>query len=132
MALQIIYDEIYKHKHNKTPILAIYIDLSKAYDTILHNKLLHKLKHDFNFTNDTLEFIVSYFEDRQQTTHPQHATSTTQTITHGIPQGSTLSTTYFLLHINDIIKIVPGSHVYTFADDTTLIVAVKHSKHYRT
>jgi hypothetical protein len=70
MALQIIYDEIYKHKHKKTPILAIYIDLSKAYAT----KLLHKLKHDFNLTSDTLEFIASYFVNRQQTTHTQHAT----------------------------------------------------------
>jgi hypothetical protein len=50
---------------------------------------------------------ASYFENQQQTTHTQHATSTTQTITHGIPQGSTLSTTFFLLYINDIIKTAP-------------------------
>jgi hypothetical protein len=49
----------------------------------------------------------------------------THTITHGIPQGSTLSTTFFLLYINDIVKTVPDSHVYTFADDTTLIVQAK-------
>ena len=45
-----------------------------------------------------------------------------QTITHGIPQGSTLSTTFFLLYINDIIRTTPDSKVYTYADDTTLTI----------
>jgi len=45
-----------------------------------------------------------------------------QTITHGVPQGSTLSTTLFLLYINDIFRTVPNSKVYTYADDTTLII----------
>ena len=44
-----------------------------------------------------------------------------KTITHGIPQGSTLSTTFFLLYINDIINTVQ-SKVYTYADDTTLVI----------
>jgi hypothetical protein len=68
---------------------------------------------------------ISKTGSKPRTHNTQHQP---QTITHGIPQGSTLSTTFFLLDINDIIKTV----VYTFADDTPLIVAVKHSKHYRT
>ena len=48
-----------------------------------------------------------------------------RTITHGIPQGSTLSTTFFLLYINNIIQTVPKSTVYTYADDTTLIVTAE-------
>ena len=126
MALQTILNKIYKHRTDKTPVLAIYVDLSKAYDTISHSKLLHKLKHQFNFTENTLNFltfIASYFQNRQQTTHTQHAISSNRIITDGIPQGSTLSTTFFLLYINDIIKTVPNSDVYTFADDTTLIIS---------
>ena len=76
----------------------------------------------FNFSTHTTNFFNSYFHNRQQSTHTQHAKSKTQTITHGIPQGSTLSTTLFLLYINDIIKTTPNSKVYTFADDTTLII----------
>ena len=122
-ALQSIINNIFKHKHHRHPILAIYIDLSKAYDTVSHEKLLHKLKHNFNFAADTVAFIASYFHNRRQTTHTQHAESQPQTITHGIPQGSTLSTTFFLLYINDIIQTVPSSTVYTYADDTTLIIS---------
>jgi hypothetical protein len=98
------------------------VDLSKAYDTISHERLLDKLRHTFNFTEHTTTFFSTYFRNRQQSTHTQHAQSEFQTITHGIPQGSTLSTTFFLLYINDIIRTVPNSKVYTYADDTTLII----------
>ena len=121
-ALQTIINRIHKHKSDKQPLLAIYIDLSKAYDTISHERLLNKLRHNFNFTSDTTAFFATYFRNRTQSTHTQHAQSKTQTITHGIPQGSTLSTTFFLLYINDIIKTTPRSKVYTYADDTTLVV----------
>jgi hypothetical protein len=122
VALQAISNKIHKHKSDRQPLLAIYIDLSKAYDTISHKRLLHKLRHNFNFTATTTAFFASYFRNRTQSTHTQHAQSKTQTITHGIPQGSTLSTTFFLLYINDIIKTTPNSKVYTYADDTTLII----------
>jgi len=101
LALQTILNKIHKHKSQRHPLLAIYVDLSKAYDTISHAKLLHKLRHDFNFTEATTTFFSTYFQNRQQTTHTQNAQSRMQTITHGIPQGSTLSTTFFLPYIND-------------------------------
>jgi hypothetical protein len=121
-ALQTIFDNLFKYKNAKEPALAIYIDLSKAYDTVSHTKLCTKLKDDFNFDKNTVDFFRSYLRNRQQSTHTQYAQSKTQTITHGIPQGSTLSTTFFLLYINDIIQTVPDSKVYTYADDTTLII----------
>ena len=126
LALQTIIDQLLRHIKQKHPTLAVYIDLSKAYDTVSHSKLLHKLRHDFNFTEQTVAFFASYFRNRQQSTHTQHAQSDTQMITHGIPQGSTLSTTFFLLYINDIIKTVPSSTVYTYADDTTLIITAQN------
>jgi hypothetical protein len=122
LALQTVLNRIHRNVHLRKPTLAVYVDLSKAYDTISHEKLLHKLQHEFNFTPDTVAFFASYFRNRQQSTHTQHAQSKTETITHGIPQGSTLSTTFFLLYINDIIKTVPNSKVYTYADDTTLVI----------
>ena len=125
LALQTIIDQLHRHIKQKEPTLAIYIDLSKAYDTVSHTRLLHKLRHDFNFTEPTVAFFASYFRNRQQSIHTQHAQSRTQTITHGILQGSILSTTFFLLYINDIIKTVPDPTVYTYADDTTLIIATK-------
>ena len=80
------------------------------------------MKHECNFTNETTDFFKSYFQNRKQTTHTQHAESDIQTITHGIPQGSTLATTCYLIYTNDITNEVPESNIYTFADDTTDIV----------
>ena len=125
LALKTILNTIYASTKQRNYNLAIYVDLSKAYDTISHAILIHKLQHEFNFDPDTTAFFASYFTNRQQTTHTQHAQSKTATITHGIPQGSTLSTTLFLLYINNIIQTVPNSRVYTYADDTTMLIAAK-------
>jgi len=127
LALQAIINEIHKSKTNKQPVLAIYVDLSKAYDTVSHEKLINKLRTEFNFSDDTATFFEWYFKNRHQSTHTTHAQSDMQVITHGIPQGSTLSTTLFLLYINNIISTVQ-SKVYTYADDTTLIVTVENIK----
>ena len=125
LALQTIINKLQNCKTRKQATTAIYIDLSKAYDTVSHQKLIDKLEHNFSFTPNTISYIKSYFKDRPQSTHTQNAISRTQTITNGIPQGSTLSTTFFLLYINDIIKTVPRSDVYTYADDTTLIISTE-------
>ena len=122
LALQAVLNDIHERKRKHQPILAIYVDLSKAYDTVSHPKLLQKLQQEFNFAPITTKFFSSYFKNRQQETHTKNATSKTREITHGIPQGSTLSTTLFLLYINNIINTVPKSKVYTYADDTTLII----------
>ena len=68
-ALQSVINNIYKHTTKYKPTIAIYVDLSKAYDTISHTKLLHKLQHEFNFNLDTLEFFKTYFQNRQQSVH---------------------------------------------------------------
>jgi len=128
MALQTILDELNKHVKNHQPTLAIYLDLSKAYDTISHQKLLYKLNNNFNFDEHTTEFLTSYLTNRTQETHTDHAKSKSQTITHGIPQGSTLSTTFFLLYINDIWTTANHSNVYTYADDTTLTITAPDLK----
>jgi hypothetical protein len=109
VALQTILDDLHENKSKHKPTLAIYVDLSKAYDTVSHKKLMHKLEHEFNFDKDTIQFFNSYFTNRKQSTHTQHAESEMKTITHGIPQGSTLSCTFFLLYINNIIQTVPDS-----------------------
>ena len=69
LALQTIINNIHKHKTKHRFTLAIFVDLSKAYDTISHAKLLHKLRHEFNFSEETTAFFASYFQRREQSTH---------------------------------------------------------------
>lgn len=128
LALQAVINDLHRSRKEKRPVLAIYVDLSKAYDTVSHPKLIQKLQQEFNFSQEATQFFSSYFRNRQQETHTQNAKSATRTITHGIPQGSTLSTTLFLLYINNIIHTVPNSKVYTYADDTTLIITADNTQ----
>ena len=121
-ALQTILNRIHTDIKQKHPTLAIYVDLSKAYDTISHTKLIHKLKEEFNFSTRSVAFFRSYLHNRTQSLYTQQAASSFQTITHGIPQGSTLSTTLFLLYINNIIRIVRDTqsviHTSTYTQTT--------------
>ena len=75
LALQTIIDRAITHTEKHNPTLAIYIDLSRAYDTISHTKFINKLKHEFNFLPETLQFFASYFRNRKQSLHTQNAQS---------------------------------------------------------
>ena len=72
MTLQAVINNI---KASKKACLAIFIDLSKAYDTVSHSKLLEKLKNNFNFNASTISFFKSYLSRRTQSLHTQHAPS---------------------------------------------------------
>jgi hypothetical protein len=123
LALLSTLNYIHDNTNKRKPTMAIYLDLSKAFDTISHETLLHKLKETFNFSTTTLQFFSSYFKNRLQATYTEHSRSDLQTVTHGIPQGSTLSTTLFLLYINDILSATQEGKLTTYADDTTLAIA---------
>ena len=103
MALQAVINNIYSNtKPSNTkipkPTVAVYVDLSKAYDTIEHSKLIDKLQTEFNFTPSTVQFFRTYFQSRQQSTHTQHSQSTTQTITHGTTRINTFNHLLSPLH----------------------------------
>eukprot|EP00732_Lithocolla_globosa_P005086 Lithocolla_globosa_v1_NODE_5025_length_1317_cov_8.157686.p1 type:complete len:327 gc:universal NODE_5025_length_1317_cov_8.157686:268-1248(+) len=121
LALHTILDHLLQSTSKQQPTIAIFIDLTKAYDTISHTKLLDKLQHSYNFDPTTLALFTSYFTNRRQSTHTPYAHSSFQTITTGIPQGSTLSTTLFLLYINDIHLSTTHGQDYLYADDITYI-----------
>ena len=116
-----VLDRIHRRRSRRKPTLAIYVDLSKAYDTISHDKLYI----NFSTSSTSVRIPQPSSNPRRHSTHTQHAKSDFRTITHGIPQGSTLSPTLFILYINDIIKTVPNSKVYTYADDTTLVISAE-------
>ena len=87
-----------------------------------HHTLLAKLQRRYNFHQSTIQFFRSYFTDRKQFTRTQHAQSRQQTITDGIPQGSTLSTTLFILYFDDDIYQHTSSPTTAFADDSSLVL----------
>ena len=94
---------------------------SKAFDTVSHRKLLHKLTN-YGITGNILEWLGSFLCDRKQPVKIGDVNSSYASVSSGVPQGSCTGPLLFILYANDL----PDSHqgnetmVCLFADDTTL------------
>ena len=99
----------------------IFIDFSRAFDSIDHNILLNKLKF-YGFDENSLNFVTSYMSNRVQTTTVNGHTSTPAKVTYGTAQGSILGPLIFILYVNDVFKSLNAdASVYMYADDTLLV-----------
>ena len=97
------------------------LDLTKAFDTVCHERLLIKLHH-YGFRGKVNKLIGSYFSNRKQYVCLGDINSSQQHIGLGVPQGSTLGPLFFLLYINDLPNAT-NSLPRLFADDTCLILS---------
>ena len=100
-------------KHGEA--LAVSLDISKAFDRVWHDSLISKLP-SFGLPAELCDWIADFLRDRSIRVVLDGCSSGLLDINAGVPQGSVLSATLFLLHINDLLK--PGT--FGYADDSTV------------
>ncbi len=117
-ALELI-DRVIKDMDNNEIPLNIFLDLSKAFDTLDHRMLLYKLQH-YGITGTSLKLFESYLRDRKQYVEFDGIKSEILTISTGVPQGSVLGPLLFIIYMNDIAEVSNVFKAIIYADDTTL------------
>ena len=123
-ALNYSIDQIKECLTQGDHVLGIFIDLSKAFDTIDHDILLQKLQH-YGIRGNSLRLIKSYLSNRKQCVSTLGETSDYLAVIYGVPQGSCLGPLLFLVYINDINNVCKTSELILFADDTNIFVKSK-------
>ena len=111
---------------SSSQIDCIYLDFQKAFDSVSHKLLIHKLK-SYCISDSILQWLTSFINNRQQAVQISGTISTWIKVTSGVPQGSILGPLMFLLFVNDIPKIV-SSNIMLFADDTKLWRVIEKMK----
>ena len=109
---------IYKGLDSSKKIAAIFLDLSKAFDSVWHDGLLLKLEK-LGIRGKLLKWLRSYLTGRRQRVFLNGKCSYFLSITSGVPQGSILGPLLFLIYINDMVTNIE-SEIFLFADDTSL------------
>ena len=113
-------DRIHHLLDNGKIPLTVYLDLSKAFDTLDHRILLYKLSY-YGIKGTALNWFVSYLCNRFKYVDIGGVQSGPQQITTGVPQGSILGPLLFLIYMNDIHYASSKFHSILYADDTSLI-----------
>jgi len=127
MAIMQVVDKLNKAVENNESTIGIFLDLSKAFDTIDHNILLYKMKH-YGFRGVVYDWFESYLNNRKQYVNFNNSRSDLKDIICGVPQGSILGPLLFILYVNDIVNTSNKFNFTLFADDTTILYSHKDIK----
>ena len=111
-------------KASEITLEVVFIDYSKAFDTIDFSVLIRKM-HTLNFSKRFLYWIFSYLTDRRHFVKIDSNISNTLHTNFGVPQGSILGHVLFNLCVADMKSILNGSKHIQYADDSTIYRSCK-------
>ena len=117
------YSDISRNLDSGSQTDIIFLDFAKAFDSVPHDLIVHKLK-TFGFGSNLLQWIENYLQGRYQSVMIEGQVSSPLPVTSGVPQGSIIGPLLFVLYINDICDVCT-SFMKLYADDAKLYRNIK-------
>ena len=121
MAIMELVENITTAIDNGKFTIGVFIDLKKAFDTVDHSIPVTKLDH-YGIRGVAKQWLSSYLENRKHYVCFNGTDSGFLPITCGVPQGSILGPTLFLLYVNDLCNVSTRLTSILFADDTSCFI----------
>ena len=125
LAATLFCDTIRKGIDSGLLVGSLFIDLSKAFDSIGHGILIEKLMLH-GVCGPELAWFTDYLFDRKQVVQINGTLSEPYTVKSGVPQGSILGPLMFIVFFNDLKDNINSCDIFQYADDTVIFFADKN------
>ncbi len=114
-----VLNDIINAIDSKEYCVALFLDLTKAFDTVDHSILLLRLA-DLGFSAKTLKWFENYLSGRKQCVKVDGLSSEFLIVQNGVPQGSILGPILFIIYVNDLCENINDANCHFYADDTII------------
>ena len=129
-ALLSVTHDWFNHLEKGNEVCSVFFDLKKAFDSVPHCLLLHKLS-EICIDPFIIQWVHSYLTNRSQLVVVGGEQSSVLPVLSGVPQGSVLGPLLFLIYINEVVfQVSPGSTMSLFADDMALYRPISSATDY--